>query len=722
MLPINLKDIKLSSAIKNHKTRWFCTFFSILLVTISVLTACDEIDPPPILPVRVGVLLPMTGPYALGYDKPLKWAQDNINAAGGINGRRLQLVYEDTGVVDYRKAADRFLADPTIVAVIGTDGSESTFELCPDFIKARKVLISPAATSAHIFRAFGGRRYIWRTVESDIAQMRTMFLVAARDMHKRVALITSTDTYGSTFYEWFGFFATELGMEATAIVEYDQSAEFCEQYMAEALADNPDILFASPSDPATAVCMARYMKAHGGNTELLFTDGATYTSVIDMLGEDAEGLRGIGLSFDPLSGFNYGYYKKFGQQPPPYAANVYDAVMLIAYGLQRSGGRGGRALADAMMEVVDGRGTETIWDADGIREALKLIKKGDMPNISGATGPLTFDSQKYTEVTGSTYMLWQVSGGRFVGREYIYSGSDADATTGSALSIFQTLASDALKQDLEGFISDYDPPDKTGLWALILSPSSGWDDYRHQSDALALYNALRDYGLTDDRIILIINDDVAYHPNNSRPGEIYNEVGGVNLYVDVEVDYNPRYLEPEDIFSILSGRSSDSLPEVIDSIDSDNIYVFIVGHGSRSGIAFNNSILSPQDLGDTIQLMYEEQRYRRMFIVIESCFGGQMGTHIDAPGVFLLSGANPWESSFGANYDPDLQAWLADQFSYAIYRAVTDAPDINLVQLYEYAYLQVNGSHVSAYNYDNFGNISSVYLCEFLKPYDNSCP
>ncbi|MCP4714077.1 MAG: ABC transporter substrate-binding protein [Deltaproteobacteria bacterium] len=696
------------------------TLRHITAVTLScllgvLLLSCGK-NNPAIGPLKVGVLLPMSGPYELGYRDPLEWAAGNINAAGGINGRRIQLVYEDTGVVDYQEAAQRLLVDDSITAVIGTDGSSSTFQLCSSFIRAKKVLVSPVATSADIFRAFGGKKYIWRTVESDIAQMRTMFLVAARDMHKTAALITSIDIYGTTFFDWFGFFATELGIQAAAIVQYDQSAETCENYMAEALADNPDILFVSPSDPDTAICAARYMQTHDGETEMLFTDGGTYTSIVDTLGEQAEGLRGIGLTFDPLGGFNYGYYKQFGEQPSAYAANAYDALLLIAYGLQRSGGDGGEALADAMIEIVDARGRETLWDKDGIRQALQLIKKGELPDISGATGSLSYDVQLHTDVTGSTYMLWQIENGRYVGREYIYSGSGDGATTASALSIFQTLASEEHKQDLTESLSNYNPPDKTGLWAMILSPSTGWANYRHQSDALALYNALRDYGLTDDRIILILADDLAQNSLNDRPGEIFNEIDGQNLYVDVEIDYNPLDLEPEDIFNILEGINSGHLPDVIESTESDNIYLFIVGHGEAQGSNFNDTYLTPEDLSSTLARMYAEQRYRRIFIEVETCFGGRMGTLIDSPGAFLIAGANPWESSFAANYDSVLQSWLSDQFAYAMYRTITDTPDITPVELYESVYLQVNGSHVSAYNYENFGSINEIRLREFLEP------
>ena len=65
-----------------------------LICLIASLFSCDGNDPG-IGPIKIGVMLPMSGSYELGYEYPLEWAKENINAAGGINGRRLQLVYED---------------------------------------------------------------------------------------------------------------------------------------------------------------------------------------------------------------------------------------------------------------------------------------------------------------------------------------------------------------------------------------------------------------------------------------------------------------------------------------------------------------------------------------------------------------------------------------------------------------------------------------------------
>src|SRR5687768_10579300 len=77
-------------------------------------------------PIKIGVLLPMTGTTSVSAAEPLNWARDATNAAGGIHGHPIELVYEDIGPANEDPAtapdrvlaqAQKFLTDPDIQAV-----------------------------------------------------------------------------------------------------------------------------------------------------------------------------------------------------------------------------------------------------------------------------------------------------------------------------------------------------------------------------------------------------------------------------------------------------------------------------------------------------------------------------------------------------------------------------------------------------------------------------
>jgi glycosylphosphatidylinositol transamidase (GPIT) subunit GPI8 len=180
----------------------------------------------------------------------------------------------------------------------------------------------------------------------------------------------------------------------------------------------------------------------------------------------------------------------------------------------------------------------------------------------------------------------------------------------------------------------------------------------------------------------------------------------------------------ERLMAILSGQGSATNPKVIRAGAHDNVYVYLAGHGNQDGVYVGLgeavpdrgdqfSILTPELLDQTIATMAARHAYRRMLVVVEACEGGVLGQNLTAPGALLLSAANSTENSLSANYDTDAHTWLADQFSYRLYQAAAQTPNASLDDLYQHLYLNVEGSHVSAYG-PRFGDARIVSLREFL--------
>ncbi|MDQ2679021.1 MAG: ABC transporter substrate-binding protein [Actinomycetota bacterium] len=669
-------------------------------------------------------MLPLTGPDARGYREPLEWAADNVNEAGGPAGRDLELVYADLGTTSIAEATRRFAADRSIVAVIGPDTSDRFFAAAPALIAARTTVVSPTATSGDVFRAFSSSGYVWRTVQSDIAQVRTALALLARDGTHRAALVAGTDHYGTTFSDWFGFHANELGLEPAAVERYDPSQD-CTPAVERALAAEPDAVLAAAKDEANAACIARAWRAGGAPGRLLFTDAARTPGLLDELGSDAEGLEGLGLGEDPDAGFTRAFQARVGHPPDEAAAGTYDAVALLAYGLQVSGGAGGAELSDAMVDVVDGRGEPTGWDAAGIAAALAALDEGGRPDINGAAGPLHFDEDTHTDLLSGTYVHWQVEGGRFRAVEQLPTGPARPGTSDARVTALDSL--EAKFRAASG--PAHEPPAaKEGLWALLVATSRGWDNYRHQADVFAQYQMLRAAGVPAERIIVVAEDDVARDERNPRPGSMPYEVGGTDVRAGVPIDYRLGQVDADDILAILAGHTSASLPRVIDSTAADNVYVYLAGHGDSDGIAVGleqpvvrpgdqYTMLRGKDLADTISAMHAEGRYRRMLVAVEACEGATMGSTLDAPGALLVSGAGVTENSLSANYDAASGVWLADEFSTALLRAQAAAArsDMSLDAVLSRLYLSVSGSHVSTSG-SGFGDTGAVGLGEFVTP------
>jgi ABC-type branched-subunit amino acid transport system substrate-binding protein len=674
-------------------------------------------------PLRIGVMLPLTGPDAVGFRPPLDWAADAVNAAGGVRGRHLELVYRDSAREPAASLARSFAKDSSIVATIGPDNSRDTLQAATAFVKAGKVLVTPSATSADLFRAFSGSKpqYFWRPVESDIGQARTLLGLATRGGARSVALVAGEGEYGTTFFDWLGFLAVEANVEVKSTIRYEQGQQPCEESIDDALATNPDVLLAVPDGAAEAVCMAKAWRARGTRTRLLFSDAAQDPSLVQTLGAGAEGLEGTGLAPDPANGFASAFEQRFNTPPTPYAASTYDSLLMLAYGLARSGGHGGRSLAAGIADVVAGAGAPVGWDGGAVRRALAEVSAGRRPAISGAVGPWNFDKKSGIERVASTYEHWRIAGGKFTIADYV---STADAGTAR-----QGLA-EGEAQPTEGrgpatVGGAYQPGPKTGTWALLVAASDGWDNYRHQADVLAQYQRLRANGVPADHIVVVMADDVARNRSNARKGTVRYTPGGPNLYREVRADYSPKTLQADDLMDVLSGQVTPGTQKVLHSGPGDNVYVFFAGHGNHQGLYLGLgdavpsssdrfSVLSPSALGSTVAIMAREHRYRRMFVAVEACQAGVFGSAVHSPGVFLLSAASPVEDSLSANYDSSLSTWLADQFSYQLWQEQA-RPDTSIGEVYRRVYLAVGGSHVGAYG-PEFGNPADVSIGEFLTP------
>jgi len=597
---------------------------------------------------RIAVLLDET--FADG-GQTLQWAADNFNKAGGVAGERpvelqfhLSVFTGQNETEEFKQVAEQVFSDPQVHAVV-VGSSERLFSAGSYAVNNEKPVISHTSTAGEVFRAFAGKDYVWRVTTSDIAQISTFVRLARERNANSVALLSGFNLYSSSFFSWFGFFAAEHGYGdgAVEINRFEQDAEgtSCVTPMEEMLAKQPALLFLVPESNAQLRCMlrthVRYSRGHVNRTELFFADAGYDLGLLEDFGDAIDGVSGFALGSPPATGFDTAYRHRFAaDQVPANVANAYDAVLLLAYGFELSAGEGGPALVDAIKRLVGFRGPRVGWDEDGVRAGLDAIRNGRWPDISGATGDLVFMPDVYMELSETTYVYWRVEAGQVVTpRHYDFSPDTAGA-----------------REELsDGAAGAFEPAAaRAGLKAIIGAVSSGWGNYRHQSDALALYQLLKQRGVSDDQILMFGADDIATAAENPRPGFIRNGSGGENLYVDVTYDYELQDLgvfgllrmmagDKDGVANALGRARGEGLP-VLESDESTNLLLFFAGHGGDKGMAFGAhepedayggplDYLTPRMLRVSLCALQAQQRFRRTLVVIEACHSGVYGVELE---------------------------------------------------------------------------------------------
>lgn len=323
--------------------------------------------------IVVAVAWPWEARSTLHYAEGLEFARNEINAAGGIRGRRLELLRVDDGesVNQGRIVAARIARDPRILAVIGHLQSYVTVPAAAVYDQAGLPLLAPVATDP----ALTARGYdrVFRLTFTDNETGSQMADFAAHRGYRRIAIYYVRTDYGRTLANAFEQRAADLGIAIVARRSYDASQRLGERAFDAVLREwselDLDAIFLASGVP-TAGELIREIRRAGITAPILGGDAMSSPALIRTAGPAADGTV-VAASFHPdqptpeARKFARAFRARYGIAPDPASALGYDAVRLLAHAMEHA-----RSLAPA-----------------DIARALH-----DVHDWRGVTGPFTFDS------------------------------------------------------------------------------------------------------------------------------------------------------------------------------------------------------------------------------------------------------------------------------------------------------------------------------------------
>jgi ABC-type branched-subunit amino acid transport system substrate-binding protein len=364
-------------------------------------------------PVTYGVLSCFTGRLAsLGQAmaQGAKVAQSEVNAAGGVLGRKVQLVTGDTGcdVADGVTAVNQMLTK-SVSGVIGPETQEING-------------VEPILDSNHIVDEFQGGDtardhqsdpYFFRDSPSDSQLGVAMALYAHQKGYKRAVMLFYSDPAAQTFLKPVSDTFTKLGgtILKTVIVTPDQTSYLSQ--VRQVLGTHPQVIF-TQEDPPTAAVLFREFKQLGG--QAIPWVGTDVTSGSDFL--KAIGLQtahsvltsvyGTSVTGAASGAFLHLFNKLYPSQatagPLANANYAYDSVISLALADDFAKTTNGTTVAHDMAKVTDPPGTACFTYSS----CLKLLKAGTKINYEGASGSL--DYNKFNNTFGP-YGAFQASPG-----------------------------------------------------------------------------------------------------------------------------------------------------------------------------------------------------------------------------------------------------------------------------------------------------------------------
>ena len=314
-------------------------------------------------PYRIGIILPMTGTaadYGADFNAGAVLAEEEINAAGGVEGRPIKLVLADSkaspkeGVTEFR----RLVEVEKVPAIIST----MTHIIVPQFPISKETntpMITVGAITP-LIRTAGPTVFSNYPLADDEERIIAEYAVNKLGI-KKTALIYENSGWGTQLGELFSAEFKTLGGEILAEEISEKGGRDFRSQLTRIRATNPPLLVAYAYYGELGL-IVRQSEELGLKTQFMSMGAPQNQAFAEIAGPAANGFISGSPRWDEdapqVKEFIARYTKRYGKTPDLYGPYFYDAVRLIAAAIKKGG-----------------------YSKEGIRTGLKEL--GDFPGVNG---------------------------------------------------------------------------------------------------------------------------------------------------------------------------------------------------------------------------------------------------------------------------------------------------------------------------------------------------
>jgi len=322
-----------------------------ILVVLSIMVLlCSASAALAAAPIKIGGLFAVTGPAAfLGEPEKntLELLVKEVNAKGGINGSRIELVIYDTGgdVTKAVQLANKLVKNDKVAAIVGPSTTGETMAVIPIAEKEHIPLVSCAAG---IKITDPVKKWVFKTPANDHVAADKILIQAAKMKQKNVAILTVSDSFGSSGREQLKLMAAKRGFKIVADEVYGPKDTDMTPQLTKIKSAKPDAIICWGTNPGPAI-ITRNMKQLGIKAQLYQSHGVASKKFIELASADAA--QGVMLPAgklavfdllkknDPqaklLKAYNESYKKAFGVEASTFGGYAYDGFQLIAAAIRK---------------------------------------------------------------------------------------------------------------------------------------------------------------------------------------------------------------------------------------------------------------------------------------------------------------------------------------------------------------------------------------------------
>jgi branched-chain amino acid transport system substrate-binding protein len=348
-------------------------------------------------PVKIGALFSVSGPASFLGEPERNTAEmmvAEINKAGGIKGRKLELIVYDTqgDATKAVQAVNKLIKDDNVVAIIGPSTTGDSMAVIPVVEKAEIPLVSCAAG---IKITDPVKKWVFKTAQNDVLAVMKIYKNLQKQKISKVAILTVSDGFGSSGREQLKLQAKEFDINIISDETYGPKDTDMTVQLTKIRQSDAQAVICWGTNPGPAI-VARNAKQLGIKIPLYMSHGVSSKKFIELAGEGAEGIilpSGKVIVADQLPKsdpqkkalMNYvnKYKEHYKVEGDHFGGHAYDAVTLLKSAMEKGG-----------------------FSPAAIRDQLEKTKK-----FAGIGGTFSYSPQDHAGLTSEAFVLVKIEKG-----------------------------------------------------------------------------------------------------------------------------------------------------------------------------------------------------------------------------------------------------------------------------------------------------------------------
>ena len=351
--------------------------------------------------IKIGAILSVTGPASnLGAPeaKTLEMLVEQTNAAGGIAGRKVELVLKDS-MASPEKAisfARQLIEEEQVLAILGPTGSGETLKIKDICEENQTILVSCASGEAIVNPV---AKWVFKTPQNDSFAVIWIYRYLKEKGISRIGVVVSNTGFGNLGKGQLEKYAPEYGIEILIAEVYDKEATDLTGVLTKVKAKDVQAVVNWSIEPAQSLVI-KNMRQLGMNVPLFQSHGFGNIRYVEAAGQAAEGVIfpcGRLLVVDTLpaghpqkrllENYKKQYETRFKEDVSTFGGHAYDAFTILTEAIKRAGST----------------------DKEKVRQAIENLR-----GFAGTAGIFNFSAADHNGLDMSSFEMLTVKNGKFV--------------------------------------------------------------------------------------------------------------------------------------------------------------------------------------------------------------------------------------------------------------------------------------------------------------------